>query len=405
MFRNMQLSIAMAFNASAEIAALDDYGATVRFQYPSGSADSPQKDVGAASWSRISGKSAGESGWGGFSATCWYAGRALWESLGSGVVPIGLIEASVGGTAIRQWSPMEALAACPQPYNSPKPYGTGPYAHSTLYNAQIAPYGTGPTALSAIIWDQAESDSFPQTPHEYYACAGPAQVKAWRRVLQAPTLPFVIEHLQPYVAEDLELLRSGQLATLSLPYTGYASAIDLGDPQSPLGAVHFRNKQAIGARLALTVRSLWGEADAAAVYPPPSFLTQAVYMTNSSSGGNVTYMVVVSFFRESGGSTWSLSLDPSPPVCGQPPCPGFEVMVSDGINATLLPATSVTLSPDGSQVILLAQSTSPNLYPVGSRYAWGAWPIANLYGPGGLPVLPWSQALVIAGPPPPPPPQ
>ena len=166
---NLQLSIQMALNASEEIAALDAYGATVRVYYNDGAASTlPSPDVSTPRipWSRLSSATAGASSWGGFSATCWYTGRALWRELGSGKVPIGLVESAVGGTAIRQWSPVEALALCPQPYNSPKPYGTAPYQHSTLYNAQIAPYGTGPTQFAAVVWDQAESDSFPQTPPE-----------------------------------------------------------------------------------------------------------------------------------------------------------------------------------------------------------------------------------------------
>ena len=37
----------------------------------------------------------------------------------------------------------------------------------------------------------------------------------------------------------------------------------------------------------------------------------------------------------------------------------------------------------------------------GSRYAWGAWPIATLFEKGsggdglGLPILPWSQAITM----------
>lgn len=267
---NQQLSIAMALNATAEIAALPAYGATVRIFYAAGNAaGAPQVDLPrpAMAWARL-GSGAGAASWGGFSATCWYTGRSLWASLGGGAVPVGLVEAAVGGTAVRNWVPTEALAMCPQPYNSPIPYGTGPYAHAELFNGMIAPFSTGPTAFRAIVWDQAESDSYPQTPLGYYGCQTAAMVPAWRAALGAPALPFVFLHLQPYTgAAGLEDLRAAQLVALAHPATGVASAVDLGDPASPFGNVHFRNKQVAGDRLATALRFLGGDAAAAAVYP------------------------------------------------------------------------------------------------------------------------------------------
>lgn len=69
---------------------------------------------------------------------------------------------------------------------------------SLCWSRAVAPFGTGPTAFKAVVWDQAESDSFPQasridrgyncrimpwflplslqTPLGYYGCATVAQV-------------------------------------------------------------------------------------------------------------------------------------------------------------------------------------------------------------------------------------
>jgi hypothetical protein len=400
---NLQLSIAMALNASAEIAALDGYGPTLRVLYAAGAASAaPLADLPAPQlpWQRVSAAGAGRASWKGFSATCFYTGRALWRALGSGAVPVGLVEAAVGGTAIRQWSPTEALARCPQPYNSPQPYGTAPYQHSTLYNAQIAPFGTGPTAFTAVLWDQAESDSSPQTPPEYYGCAGPALVAAWRALLQAPALPFVLQHLQPYGAPALEVLRSAQLAPLVLPATGYGSAMDLGDPASPLGAVHFRNKQAGAERLALALRAVAGLGDAAAAaaaYPPPQFLAQATWLGaaggGGGSGGAPEFVVDVQFFRVSGGPALPLTLAPPPPCPQGFNCSGLELAGSDG---ALYPATNVTLTAGGLALRLSALGRN-GTYPVGSRNCWSEWPLPVLYaGDPPLPVLPWSQMNVRA---------
>jgi len=399
----MQLSISMALNASAEIAALPSYGATVRVFYAAGyPAPTPQVDLPrpAMAWARL-GAAAGAANWGGFSATCWYTGRSLWASLGAGAVPVGLVESSVGGTAVRNWAPVEALAACPQPYNSPKPYGTTPYAHSELFNGMVGPFGTGPTAFRAVVWDQAESDSFPQTPVGYYGCQTAAMVPAWRAALGAPALLWVFVHLQPYTGSGpccLEDLRASQLVALSHAATGVASAVDLGDPSSPVGNVHFRNKQVIGDRLATALRFLGGDAAAAAVYPPPSFFSQAAY--NSTGGAPV---VDVAFFRPGaarGAPALPLTLE-APPACPSGAnCTSFEILGSDGGTY----GATAALAAGGFALRVTAPPLPAGVYAVGTAYAWSQWPLAVLYGPGGLPVLPWRQALTMGGPPGPPPP-
>jgi hypothetical protein len=399
---NMQLSISMALNASAEIAALPAYGATVRIMYTAGAPSAaPLVDLPAPAmaWQRL-GLGAGAASWGGFSATCWYTGRSLWRALGAGAVPVGLVESSVGGTAVRNWVPAEGLAACPQPYNSPAPYGTAPYLHSALFNGMIAPFSTGPTQFRAVVWDQAESDSFPQTPVGYYGCQTAAMLPAWRAALGAPALPWVFVHLQPYPAAGLEDLRSFQLVALSHPATGVASAVDLGDIASPLGAVHFRAKQAIGDRLATALRFLGGDAAAAAVYPPPAFLAQAAY---ASSGG--APVVDVTFFRPGaarGAPALPLTLQAPPQPCPSGlNCTAFEILGSDGGAY----AADAALAAGGLALRITAPALPAGVYAVGSAYAWSQWPLAVLFGPGGLPVLPWRQALTLGGPPGPPPPE
>ena len=57
----------------------------------------------------------------------------------------------------------------------------------------------------------------------------------------------------------------------------------------------------------------------------------------------------------------------------------------------------------GKTVTLKAElPAGSNVYAVGSRYAWGPWPIATLFASfnndQGLPVLPWSQALTLEAP-------
>lgn len=398
----MQLSISMAFNASAELAASDAFGYGVRVMYVSEtSAAAPATDLAKPSiaWSRASGAVMGQSSWAGFSATCWFFGRDLFTSLGS-AVPIGLIESCVGGTAIRQWVPQSGLARCPQPYNSPVSYGIAPYGHSLLYNGMIAPLTTGPTSITSVLWDQAESDSFPQTPPGYYTCQTVSHVNAWRAAWRAPLLPWIFMHLQPYTGSGpccLEDLRSEQLAALALPAVGYASAIDLGDTSSPYGNVHFQNKQAAGARaVAAELAVAYGAGGASSSFPPPAFLSQVPFF-NATSG--IASMDVTL----DGAGADALSMLPAanvtcPAGINATNCSGFAILGSDGASY----AASASLGANGVLTITSSEPLPATVYGVGSSYAWAMWPLVSLYYNAtpdaiALPVLPWRQALTLPG--------
>jgi sialate O-acetylesterase len=73
----------------------------------------PSRGEGRPTWSVSS--EAGWQGLRGFSGTCWYTGRALYN-LRTGTanegVPIGLVEAAWGGTIIESWIPIEDQFAC-----------------------------------------------------------------------------------------------------------------------------------------------------------------------------------------------------------------------------------------------------------------------------------------------------
>ena len=401
---NQALSIEMALNATQEVPAIDAFGPYIRILKVNGQSSAvPSMDLaGADPWARVSSAGMNQSGFSGFSATCWFFGRDMFLSPARARAPVGLILSCVGGTAIRQWSPTAALARCPQPYTSPIPYGTAPYAHSEHYNAMIYPFTSGPTTLQAVVYDQAESDSFPQTPIDYYGCATVAQINAWRAALRAPLLPWLFVHLQPYTGSGpccLEQLRSAQLAALALPAVGYASAMDLGDLDSTFGNVHFRNKQTIAARLVeAALVLLRGSAAPSDVYPPPSFFAQQSFL---GPGGLAE--IDVSF--AGGGSGGALALIEGvtcPPSISPANCSAFSLIGND----TVLYAANASLSEDGATLTLSA-SLPPNTYAAGSVYGWSMWPVVSLYagapgdGPlsGALPVLPWSQGLMLPGPP------
>ena len=75
----------------------------------------------------------------GFSATAWYTGKALKQSLLANV-PIGLVRSSWGGTTIQSWSSPDAIGQCPGVTE------TG----SKLFNGMIAPFAG--LRFKAVVW-------------------------------------------------------------------------------------------------------------------------------------------------------------------------------------------------------------------------------------------------------------
>jgi len=267
-----------------------------------------------------------------------------------------------------------------------------------------------------VLWDQAESDSFPQTPFEYYGCQTVAHISSWRKVFGAE-LPWIFVHLQPYTgAFNLEHLRSSQLQGLGLPLTGYASAMDLGDSHSPFGNVHFQNKQAISKRVVgAALRVAFGISrgtDAETNYPAPEFFSQTVLTTASAFNADISFNSDVTFklmFASTADLSPLAEANASSAIC--PPlvqalinCSSFEIMLDDGTgNVTYVPAVPAMGLTNTLRLTAQRPASLPNAYAVGSAYGWGDWPLATLFvqtlnGEQGLPILPWSQALTMIKP-------
>eukprot|EP00040_Diaphanoeca_grandis_P000415 m.15371 g.15371 ORF g.15371 m.15371 type:complete len:549 (-) comp10546_c0_seq1:156-1802(-) len=414
------ISVSKSFNASAEVVAAVAFKNVRIFRSLTVGSDIPLVDLPTPTqvWTAPTSSTINA-----FSGVCWFAARDLYQTLG-GKIPIGVVQSAAGGTAVRNWAPTEALAKCPQPYNSPAKYGVHPYEHAVLYNAMIHPFSIGPASFKFVLWDQAESDSYPQTPIGYYGCQTVAHINSWRNVLGSD-LPWIFVHLQPYTDNEpfgLEDLRSMQLQALGLPLTGFASAVDLGDPMSTFGNVHFQNKQAIAKRIiGAAMRVAFGQPRGSTSeenYPPPSFISQTVSTTANTFAVNVTFDSDVPF-KFVFGATNDLNpynLNGSSAICppsvqAEIPCSSFQIMLDDGFgNLTFVNASADIVDgvTGSSMVTLTAQrpSSLPKAYAVGSTYAWGTWPLATLFvaPPAastdkiGLPMLPWSQALTMVAP-------
>jgi len=232
----------------------------------------------------------------GFSAVGYFFARRLYQTLKQ---PIGIIHTSWGGTPAELWTPKPVLAAdkdlkvyldnwdkavatypaakekyekdlaawkeltkTPAPEgkkhpNQPRPPRGEPGSVSgmpaSLYNGMIAPvtnYG-----IRGSIWYQGESNA---SQPDLYKKLFPAMIKSWRQVWKNEEAPFLFVQLANFMQRHEQptdtnwaRLREAQLETLSLPHTGMAVIIDIGDEKD----IHPKNKQDVGLRLAL-----WAEA-------------------------------------------------------------------------------------------------------------------------------------------------
>lgn len=181
-----------------------------------------------------------------FSAAAYHFGRRLKGELGT---PVGLIDATWGGTRIESWTPPDLLG----PVDLPAAVKDRP---ASLYNGMIA--GLAPFALRGALWYQGESNILHTDDGPAYTAKMEAMIGGWRRAFGLE-LPFYYVQLAPHLysvvradqvphgAESLPRLREAQADALRIPGTAMIVTTDLADD---LRDIHPRDKQTVGLRLA-----------------------------------------------------------------------------------------------------------------------------------------------------------
>ncbi|MCR5888158.1 sialate O-acetylesterase [Hymenobacter sp. J193] len=230
---------------------------------------------------------------------------------------------------------------------------------TVLYNAMIAPLL--PYAIKGAIWYQGESNA---SRAEQYRTLFPALIRDWRMRWGRGDFPFLFVQLANYMPDqpqpaDYEWaeLREAQARTLSLPRTGMATAIDIGNPAD----IHPRNKQDVGRRLALAARQV-AYGDKQVVASGPTFEKmqvqgQEVRITFRNTGGGLE-------LKDASGST-------------------LKSFAIAGADRKFVWAQGRL---EGNTLVL----SSPQVpAPVAVRYAWSNNPFPNLYNKEGLPAPPF----------------
>lgn len=228
-----------------------------------------------------------------------------------------------------------------------------PNAPHALWDAMVAPLV--PFAVRGAIWYQGESNA---SRAVQYRGLFPGLIKDWRKQWGQDAFPFYYVQLANFRSggdpRQWAELREAQSMALSLPKTGMAVAIDVGDPKD----IHPTNKLDVGERLA---RWALAKDYAQAVVPSGPLFKRATVQGNS-------VRVVFEF------------ADGLQPAIAGEPLVGFSVAAADKV---FVPAKAEI---DGDSVVIRAEGVAK---PVAVRYAWEDSPTCNLKNAAGLPASPF----------------
>jgi len=358
---------------------------------PSKAADFPLWNAGA-SWTVCSPETAAN-----FSAVAYFFGRDLATRER---VPIGLIDATWGGTVAEAWMSLQAIStdaalmpvfatrahmmqtqgeitailaqerredlAARQAGQAPPKHVWHPdpasWAPAALFNGMIAPETA--YTIKGVIWYQGESNSrLAFAP--MYAKIFPALIADWRAQWHEGNFPFLFVQISSFTSDSAEawaIIREAQRRSLAVANTAMVVTVDVGDPDN----VHPPDKQTVGARLALAARAVaYGEN---VEYSGPLFRQAA----HEGEGVRVWFDHTAKGLVAKGDTLQ-----------------GFEIAGEDGRFVT------ATARIDGDTVVVgNAQVAGPKYV----RYGWANAPVVNLFNSDGLPASPFTSEDAIPAP-------
>lgn len=289
-----------------------------------------------------------------FSAVAYHFARSLHQALG---VPVGVIQASWGGTRIEPWMAREDVLRTAPALAAQRNLHNHMAVASSLYHGMVAPFSD--LRIRGFLWYQGESN---QLDGRAYLSKQNALIEGWRRSWRAPGLPFLFAQIAPL---DYSILTNDkrpdivpkfwevQADVLQTPGTGLITTLDL----NPALNLHPEQKREVGERFAaLALQRVYGHALQA---QPPMFAGR------QAEGASLRVL-----WRNAAGLRTSDRKAPR----------GFELAGPDG---RFHPAQARI---DGESVVLVAPGVAQ---PRAVRYAWAAIPDTNLVNGAGLPAYPF----------------
>lgn len=247
---------------------------------PNKVADEPQTDF-KGEWKLCSAKTVDT-----FSAVAYFFAREINKATG---FPVGIINATWGGTPAESWTKKEVLqsdsdlnqiliryqkavdvfpeenekyktAFAKWRADTSKTKGAAPRApmgpsHNQspykLYNGMITPIA--PYTIKGVIWYQGENNA---DRAFQYRKLFTAMINNWRTDWKNFKLPFYFVQVSPHRSQNPEIRDAQFYVYRHVPYTGMAVTTDNGDSLN----IHPRNKELVGQRLSLwALRNNYGK--------------------------------------------------------------------------------------------------------------------------------------------------
>ena len=242
---------------------------------------------------------------------------------------------------------LEGKPVLPKPTEPISPEGH-PNKSTVLFNGMIAPLM--PYAIKGVIWYQGEGNA--GNPQEYRTLF-PRLIADWREKWGQGDFPFLFVQVAPWQGLPPGIREAQLLSWQKTPNTAMAVITDVGNATD----IHPRQKEPVGARLALAARALaYGEK---IEYSGPVFDVLKI-------DGN---RAVLSFTHLGSGL---LAKDGD--------LKGFTIA---GANKKFFAAKAEI---EGDTVVVSSEQVS---VPVAVRYGWENVPDVNLYNKEGLPASPF----------------
>lgn len=200
----------------------------------------PQEDIPRVKWTHCDRDELAV-----FSAVGFAFGRDLYEALH---VPVGLIDASYGGTYIEGWVSRGVIEGDAR-IRADAAAITDKWAGRAcaLYNANIAPIEN--VTVAGTIWYQGCNNATSEA-YDHYGHSLELLIADWRAKFRNPEMPFYIVQIVPHVYDGLRgaLVREAQAdAAKRIPGV---EVVVTNDQTDLYGDIHPRNKAVIARRLA-----------------------------------------------------------------------------------------------------------------------------------------------------------
>jgi sialate O-acetylesterase len=284
-----------------------------------------QRDLERTEWQVVDPTTAGKS-----SAVAYFMAHELSHALGN--IPIGMLQASKGGTDIVEWT-----------------HASGGLEDGLLYEWKIMPMQ--PWAIRGFVWYQGENDGADPLKAADYEFNLNGLISEWRIGFEQGNIPVGVVQLHDHSSEinpvGWPVVQDAQLlVSLADSNVGLAAAWDLSLEGSP---GHPDTKEPIGERLGLWARSeVYGETGLTISGPVRN--PAASYIDGSE--------IVIAFDHVGGGL---ITND------GQPPA-HFEVAGADGVrhiaDAQIVDDTVVVSSPDEPAPVTVTHVWTDQYWPL-----------------------------------------